>query len=254
MNRLIGKVAVVTGSTQGIGFAVAKRLAAEGAKVVVSSRQEANVKEAVEKLKHLGYQDNIIGTVCHVSKPEDRKRLYEEAFNKFGGIDILVSSAGVNPHIGSTADCPEDKWDKIFDVNVKSSFLLIKEVLPYLKGRNGGSIVNMSSIAGLKPIQEIGAYSVSKSALIAMTKVFANELASLNIRVNCVAPGMIRTLFTEFIFRDKPLQDALVSTIPMGRAGEPSDIEGVTAFLCSDEARYITGETIVVAGGTHSRI
>ncbi|XP_065218764.1 dehydrogenase/reductase SDR family member 4-like [Planococcus citri] len=253
MDRLIGKVAIVTGSTQGIGFAIAKRLAAEGAKVVVSSRQEVNVKEAVAKLKNLGYQ-NIIGIVCHVAKPEDRKRLYEETLNKFGGIDILICNAAVNPHVGFTADCPEDKWDKIFDVNVKSTFLLIKEVLPHLKKRNGGSIVNVSSVVGLKPVQGIGPYSVSKTAIIALTKVFANELAPLNIRVNCIAPGLIRTLFAKHMFENKTLHDSILSAIPMGRMGETNDLEGVAAFLCSDDAKYITGETIAVAGGAHSRL
>ncbi|XP_065209494.1 dehydrogenase/reductase SDR family member 4-like [Planococcus citri] len=253
MNRLIGKVAIVTGSTQGIGFAMARRLAAEGAKVVVSSRQEANVNEAVKKLKHLGHE-NITGTVCHVSKPEDRNRLYEEALNKFGGIDILISNAAVNPHVGLTAECTEDKWDKIFDVNVRSSFLLIKEVLPYLKERNGGSIVTVSSIVGLNPLALIGPYSVSKSALISLTKVFANELASHNIRVNCIAPGVYRTSFTKVVLENKSIHDAVLSTIPMRRYGETSDIEGVAAFLCSDDAKYITGETIIVAGGVHCRL
>ncbi|KAG8291929.1 hypothetical protein J6590_049841 [Homalodisca vitripennis] len=149
-SRLKGKVAVVTASTDGIGFAIAKRLGAEGANVVVSSRKEKNVSEAVKKLKDAGY--NVAGTVCHVAKADDRRRLLDTAVEHYGGIDILVSNAAVNPTVGPVLDCAEEAWDKIFEVNVKSAFMLSKEVLPYLKKRNGGSIVYISSIAGFHPL------------------------------------------------------------------------------------------------------
>ncbi|XP_065221225.1 dehydrogenase/reductase SDR family member 4 [Planococcus citri] len=253
MGKLNGKVAIVTASTEGIGFAIAKKLANEGAKVVVSSRKEANVNAAVTSLKNFGHQ-NISGIVCHVGKSEDRKRLYEEAISKFGGIDILVSNAAVNPFFGFAADCTEETWDKIFDINVKSAFLLTKEVLPYLRERNGGSIIYVSSIAGLQPFQMLGPYSVSKTALLGLTKVFADELAHDNIRVNCLAPGVIRTKFAKQIYESDVAHDTVLSQIPMGRIGEPSDVEGVAAFLCSDDAKYVTGETIVVSGGMRSRL
>ncbi|XP_065199900.1 dehydrogenase/reductase SDR family member 4-like isoform X3 [Planococcus citri] len=228
MGRLTGKVAIITGSTQGIGFAIANKLATEGAKVVISSRQEVNVNEAVEKLKNNGHQNNISGVVCHVGNKEDRKRLYEE--------------------------CPEDKWDKLFDTNVKSAFLLTKEVVPHLKERKGGSIINISSLAGLQPVPMHGPYCVSKTAILGLTRVFADELAQFNIRVNCIAPGLVRTKFAEHIYENKILHDAILSQIPMGRTGEPRDVEGIAAFLCSDDANYITGETIAVAGGMHTRL
>ncbi|XP_065199899.1 dehydrogenase/reductase SDR family member 4-like isoform X2 [Planococcus citri] len=237
-----------------IGFAIANKLATEGAKVVISSRQEVNVNEAVEKLKNNGHQNNISGVVCHVGNKEDRKRLYEEALNKFGGIDILISNAAVNPFVGFTVDCPEDKWDKLFDTNVKSAFLLTKEVVPHLKERKGGSIINISSLAGLQPVPMHGPYCVSKTAILGLTRVFADELAQFNIRVNCIAPGLVRTKFAEHIYENKILHDAILSQIPMGRTGEPRDVEGIAAFLCSDDANYITGETIAVAGGMHTRL
>lgn len=145
--RLQGKVAVVTASTDGIGFAIAERLARDGASVVISSRKTNNVEAAVAKLKGL----KVIGVKCHVSNAEDRKNLYEEAIKKFGGIDILVSNAAVNPEVGSVLDASEQAWDKIFDTNVKAAFLLAKEVLPHLRQRGGGSIVFVSSIAGFQP-------------------------------------------------------------------------------------------------------
>nr|CAD7573548.1 unnamed protein product [Timema californicum] len=268
---------------QGIGFAVAKRLAADGASVVISSRKETNVCNAMNKLQKEGL--SVTGVVCHVAKKEDRERLFQEAIDKFGGIDILISNAAANPTSGSILEvnqssnpshlsvhsgwltdnvymiptasrlkrlcpmrklepfsmgyvhsvilfqCGETEWDKIFEINVKSAFLLTKEVVPFLQKRSGGNIIYISSIAGYTPIEFLGPYSVSKTALLGLTKVFANDLASDNIRVNCVAPGIVQTKFSSIV-----------------------KIAGVVSFLCSDDASYITGETIVAAGGMVSRL
>ncbi|CAG2056046.1 unnamed protein product [Timema podura] len=239
-SKLKGKVAVVTASTDGIGFAVAKRLAADGASVVISSRKETNVRNASNKLQKEGL--SVTGVVCHVAKKEDRERLFQEAIDKFGGIDILISNAAANPASGSILECGETEWDKIFDINVKSAFLLTKEVVPFLQKRSGGNIIYISSIAGYTPIEFLGPYSVSKTALLGLTKVFANDLASDNIRVNCVAPGIVQTKFS-----------SIVSNISILFA-QPPEIAGVVSFLCSDDASYITGETIVAAGGMVSRL
>lgn len=198
LRRLEGKICVVTASSDGIGFAIAKRLGAEGAKVVVSSRKQANVDEAVKTLKDQGIND-VLGVTCHVAKESDRKKLFDQTIQKFGGIDILVSNAAVNPSVGSVLDSSEEVWDKIFDVNVKSSYLLAKEVKPYILQRGGGSIVFISSIGGYQPFDLLGAYSVSKTALFGLTKAAALECVRDNIRVNCVAPGVIETKFSSAV-------------------------------------------------------
>lgn len=192
--RLGGKVCVVTASSDGIGFAIAKRLGVEGAKVVVSSRKQANVDEAVKALKAEGIND-VLGVTCHVAKASDRKKLFDETIKKFGGIDVLVSNAAVNPAVSGVLETSEEVWDKIFDVNVKSSYLLAKEVKPFIVQRGGGSIVFISSIGGYRASDLLGAYSVSKTTLFGLTKAAALECVKDNIRVNCVAPGVIETRF-----------------------------------------------------------
>ncbi|XP_053682945.1 dehydrogenase/reductase SDR family member 4 [Sabethes cyaneus] len=251
-SRLQGKVAVVTASTDGIGYAIAERLGQEGAKVVVSSRKEQNVAKAVEQLTKAGLQ--VTGIKCHVANAEDRKALFKKAVEKYGGVDILVSNAAVNPEVGAVLDASESAWDKIFEVNVKCAFLLAKEALPYIRQRKGGSIVFVSSIAGFQPFSLLGAYSVSKTALLGLTKAASQDLASENIRVNCIAPGIIRTKFSAALHESQSAQEAALATIPMKRFGESKEIAGVCAFLVSDDASYITGETIIASGGMPSRL
>uniref|UniRef100_A0A2L2Y3S8 Dehydrogenase/reductase SDR family member 4 n=2 Tax=Parasteatoda tepidariorum TaxID=114398 RepID=A0A2L2Y3S8_PARTP len=250
--KLSGKVAVVTASTEGIGFSVAKRLATDGAAVVISSRKKDNVEKALDQLKSVS--SKIAGIPCHVGKAEDRKRLLEFAKTTFGGVDLLVSNAAVNPTMGHVLDTSEDAWDKIFDINVKSAFLLTQAVLPLMEERGGGSIVYMSSIAGLNPMNILGAYSVSKTALLGLAKAAATQCAQKNIRVNCVCPGIIKTKFSEVMWSNPSSKEVLDQAIPMKRCGEPDEIAGMVSFLCSNDASYITGENFVVAGGYFSRL
>lgn len=255
-----------------IGYAIAERLGQEGAKVVVSSRKEQNVSKAVTELSKSGL--DVTGVTCHVANGADRRALFEKAVEKFGGIDILVSNAAVNPEVGAVLDASESAWDKIFEVNVKSSFLLAKEVLPYIRQRKGGSIIFVSSIAGFQPFSLLGAYSVSKTALLGLTKAASQDLAMENIRVNCIAPGIVRTKFAAAVSiasmcREEPMnwkqvyfqlhesesaKETALANIPMRRFAEPKEIAGVCAFLASDDASYITGETIVASGGMPSRL
>ncbi|KAI8040754.1 hypothetical protein M5D96_006697 [Drosophila gunungcola] len=234
MKRLAGKVAVVTASTDGIGFAIAKRLAEDGASVVISSRKQKNVDSALAELRKLNL--NVHGLKCHVSEPQDRKQLFEETIGKFGKLNILVSNAATNPAVGGVLECDEKVWDKIFDVNVKSSYLLAKEALPLLRQQKDSSIVFVSSIAGYDAFELLGAYSVSKTALIGLTKAAAKDLAPEGIRVNCLAPG------------------TALSKIPMGRLGTSEEMAGVVSFLVSEDAGYITGESIVAGGGMTARL
>jgi len=250
--KLMGRVAVVTASTDGIGFAIAKKLATDGAKVVISSRKEKNVTNAVDSLTNLGL--DVTGTVCHVGKSDDRSNLLNLAKEKYGGLDILVSNAAVNPFFGHVLDCSEEEWDKIFDINVKTAFLLFRECVPLMKERGGGSAVLVSSIGGYDPIPFIGPYSVSKTALLGLTRCLATETAAMNIRVNCVAPGIVKTKFAQALTEDDAVAEKVLERVPLKRFGVPDDIGGVVSFLASDDASYITGESILVTGGVGVRL
>ncbi|XP_068700677.1 dehydrogenase/reductase SDR family member 4-like isoform X2 [Montipora foliosa] len=251
---LDGKVAVVTASTEGIGLAIAKQLARDGAKVMISSREQENVTKAVSEVEKEEQGCSVKGVVCHVANPEHRKNLIEQTLHHFGGIDILVSNAAVNPVFGPLIQTPEDAWDKIFNVNLKSAFMLAKDTIPLMEKRRGGSVIFISTIAAFKPFRGLGAYGVSKTALVGLTKVLADECGHMGVRVNCVAPGIIKTKFSEALWSNDSLSDHLLKMTPLGRVGVSNDISGAVSFLSSDQASYITGETLVVSGGMHSRL
>ncbi|XP_045253424.2 dehydrogenase/reductase SDR family member 4-like isoform X2 [Macaca fascicularis] len=215
---LANKVALVTASTDGIGFAIARRLAQDGAHVVVSSRKQQNVDQAVATLQGEGL--SVTGTVCHVGKAEDRERL-----------------------VATT-----------LDINVKAPALMTKAVVPEMEKRGGGSVVIVASIAAFSPFPGLSPYSVSKTALLGLTKTLAIELAPRNIRVNCIAPGLIKTSFSRMLWMDKEKEERMKETLQIRRLGEPEDCAGIVSFLCSEDASYITGETVVVGGGTPSRL
>ncbi|KAF5270005.1 hypothetical protein FQR65_LT05804 [Abscondita terminalis] len=237
--RLNGKVAVVTASTDGIGFAIAKRLAQEGAKVVISSRKQANVDKALSTLAAEGLSSNVVATVCNVSKAEDRKIMFDKV-KSLGGLDILISNAAANPEVGPVKffKCSERAWDKTFDTNVKAAYLLAKEALPLLRERGGGRIMFVSSIGAYQPLSILGVYSITKTALLGLTKNVAHDLATENITIT----------------QDSSTAEQALSQIPMRKFGHVNDIAGVAAFLASDDANYITGETIVAAGGMVSHL
>ncbi|XP_069094302.1 dehydrogenase/reductase SDR family member 4-like isoform X1 [Pleurodeles waltl] len=246
------KVAIVTGSSQGIGLAIARRLAEDGAHVVVNSRKKVNVDRAVKELKAENL--SVLGVVCNVGKEEDQQRLVTRALEWQGGIDYLISSVAVNPFVGNILDSTAEMWDKIFEVNVKSMFLMAKLSVPHMQKRGGGSIVFISSLTGYNPLPIIGPYAVSKTALFGLTKVLAPTLTPMNIRVNCLAVGLTRTNFGNVILKDEALTDFLMKANNVVRVGEPKDYGGVVSFLCSSDASYITGENIVAAGGAISRL
>ncbi|KAK4876664.1 hypothetical protein RN001_009170 [Aquatica leii] len=248
-NRFGGKVAVVSGGTQGIGLSVARRLAQEGAKVVISSRKEKNVSEAVDSLAAEGLA--VTGVVCHAGKKEERKIVLEKAA-QLGGIDTLFLNSGINPKPGPILNADEPLWDKVFDVNIKAQFLFVKEAMPLMKKNQGGSIILMSSLGAYVYKEKLGLYSVSKMGIFTLTKVLANELASDDITVNCVAPAFIDTKFGSILFENK---SEVIKSIPLNRAGVPEDVSGVIAFLASKDASHICknrfdGKVAVVSGGT----
>lgn len=251
-SSLAGKVAIVTASTDGIGLAAAQALGQRGAHVVVSSRRKANVDKAVALLQSQNIQ--VTGTTCNVGIEEDREKLVQTTVEQYGGIDILVSNAAVNPFFGNMLDSTEEVWDKILSVNVKAAFLMTKLVVPHMVKRGGGNVVFVSSVAGYQPMQALGPYSVSKTALLGLTRALAPELAHSNIRVNCVAPGVIKTRFSSALWSNEDMMDELKKQLSIKRIGQPEEIGGVIAFLCSEDASYITGETVTVTGGMGTQL
>ncbi|OWA50084.1 Dehydrogenase/reductase SDR family member 4 [Hypsibius exemplaris] len=245
---LAGKVAVVTASTDGIGLAIARRLGLDGAKVLISSRKQENVERTVRDLQK---EDIVVaGAVCHVAKEADRNNLVEKAVKEFGGVDIFVSNAAINPAVGPVLETSEEVWDRIFDTNVKSAFLLTKLLVPEMLKRGKGSVIYVSSIGAYASFNSIGTYCISKTALLGLTKTLAGELAETGVRVNGIAPGIIKTKFSEYIWKQEgPVSRNAAKMIPMKRFGETSEIAGAASFLASDASSYMTGETLVIAGG-----
>jgi len=245
--NLQGKCAIVTGGSRGIGKAIAEGLAEAGAKVLICSRKEDGIKKSADELKSKGYEVHSFS--AHTGKIEDIKKLVNHAVELFGRIDILVNNAGTNPHFGPVLTADEGVWDKIFEVNLKGPFFLCKEVAPIMEKNGGGSIINVSSAGGIRPGFGLGVYCISKAGLIMMTKVLASEWGYMNIRVNAVAPGVIKTKMSEILVSTEEIVQEIEKNTALHRIGEPGDVVGAVVFLASDAASYITGQTIVIDGG-----
>lgn len=248
--KLEGKVAVVTAATAGIGLGIAYRLASDGAKVYISSRKQENVDQTITQLRSEGLE--VSGCVCHVGSDEHRQRLVANVTRVYGKIDVLVSNAAVNPVDSSILDTSEDAITKILDINIKAAIMLVKAAAPHMA--SGSSITFVSSLTAYSPPWPIGVYAVSKTALLGLTKGLATELGPQGIRVNCVAPGVVPTKFAAALVASPELHSAQVASTALGRLGTPADMAGAVSFLASEDAAYITGETLVVAGGMTSRL
>ncbi|XP_069069115.1 dehydrogenase/reductase SDR family member 4-like [Pleurodeles waltl] len=247
-----GKVAVMSASTEGIGLAVARRLAQQGASVVLSSREQKNVDKAIEQLK--SEKLSVSGIVCNVTNRDHRKNLVEMALEKHGRIDYLFSNAAMGLEAKSILDTTEEEWAQVLHTNVTSMFLLVKQVLPHMQKIGGGSIVLTSSAAAYAFVPYFGAYCVSKTALAGLTKILASELSPMNIRLNSLAPGVTRTKMNEPVWTNEALMKDLIKVYGFQRISEPEEHAGIVSFLFSSDASYLTGETIVVGGGFRSRL
>ncbi|XP_075425113.1 dehydrogenase/reductase SDR family member 4-like [Ascaphus truei] len=246
------QVALVIGSTHGIGLSIARRLAQDGATVLLNSRKQENVDRAVRELTAEGL--NASGTKCHVGKAEDREKLVETALKRYGKINILVCNAAVNPFMGPLLETTEEIWNKVFGVNVTSHFLMVKLVVPHMQKEGGGSIIICTSFAAFRPHPYLGAYCVSKTAQLSLTQVLAMALQPMNIRVNGLAFGIINTSFSDVLTNTHEKKKEIMNYYGITRIGEPEECGGIASFLCSPDASYISGENIVVSGGSHVRL
>lgn len=243
---LTGKVAVVTGSSKGIGKAIARAFAQQGAKVVVSSRRQEAVDETAAEFKKEGL--DVAPIACHMGDTKQISSLVEQTVKLFGTIDILVNNAATNPIFGPIQEADDSAFDKIMEVNVKGPWELAKLCFPYLE-QSGGSIINISSIEGITPGQGLGLYSVSKAALIQLTKVLAKEWGHQGIRANTICPGLVKTKFSEALTSNEKILKHVLSRQALPQVAEPIDIAGLAVFLASDASSFCTGQEFTADGG-----
>ncbi len=244
---LTDKVAIVTGSSRGIGRSIALTLAQLGAKVVVSSRKAEACEPVAEEIRAAGGTARVIA--CNISRKPEVEALVAGTVEAFGRIDILVCNAAINPVYGPIGQLSDEAFDKIMGANVKSNLWLSNLVIPGMAAQGGGAIVIVSSIAGIRGTPVIGGYGISKAADFALARNLAVEWGHRNIRVNCVAPGLVQTDFAKALWEDPKTLDQRNATTPLRRIGQPDEIGGVVAFLAGPAASFITGQVIVADGG-----
>ncbi len=243
---LTGRVALVTGSSRGIGKAIAQTLAAAGAKVVVTSRKVEACETVVAEIEAAGGQ--ALAAACNVSRKEQVEALVQVTREKLGDISILVCNAATNPSYGPMADLEDKAFEKIMGTNVGANIHLINLVAPGMAAAGGGSVILLSSIAGIMGSKTIGAYAISKAADIQLARNYAVDLGRQNIRVNAILPGLIRTEFSTVLWEGER-GERFIERTPLGRLGEAEDIAGVALFLASDAGKFVTGQGIVADGG-----
>jgi NAD(P)-dependent dehydrogenase (short-subunit alcohol dehydrogenase family) len=244
---LAGKVAVVTGSSRGIGRSSAELLARMGAKVVVSSRKADACQEVADGIRKEGGDAHVIA--CNISRRDEVEALVSGTIKHYGQLDILVCNAAVNPYYGPLLDITDEAFDKIMGSNVKSNIWLCGLAIPKMAERGGGSVVIISSIGGLRGSTVIGAYGISKAADFALARSLAGEWGPKNVRVNCIAPGLVKTDFARALWEDEANLKRRTATTPLRRIGEPHEIAGAVVYLASDASTFMTGQTMVIDGG-----
>ncbi|HSI74281.1 MAG TPA: glucose 1-dehydrogenase [Lunatimonas sp.] len=244
---LSNKVALITGASKGIGLAMAGIFAAAGAKVVVSSRNQEALDEVAGNLRQKGYE--VFAVACNVGNVEELTSLVDQTISKYGQLDILVNNAATNPVFGPIHDTTLEAYDKIMNVNVRAAFQLMKLCFPYLRESSNASVINISSIGGVSPEEGLGIYSVSKAALISLTKAFAKEWGPHTIRVNAICPGLIKTKFSKAIWDNDNLLEKMMQTLVIKRIGTPEEIGAAGLYLASDASSYTTGAVLTADGG-----
>jgi NAD(P)-dependent dehydrogenase (short-subunit alcohol dehydrogenase family) len=244
---LSGKVALITGSTRGIGKAIATQMSAHGARVVVSSRKEDACAAVAAEITAAGGE--ALAHACNIGRKPDLQGLVDATLAKWARIDILVCNAAVNTHFGPSLDVPDEAFDKIMNTNVRSNFWLCNLVLPQMAERRDGVVIIVSSVAGLTGNDRLGTYGLSKAADMQLARNLAVEWGPRNIRANCLAPGVIRTDFARALWSDPQTYARLIRRYPLRRIGEPDDVAGAAVFLASRAGNFISGQTLVIDGG-----
>lgn len=247
---LNNKVAIVTGASRGIGEAIARRLAQHGARVIVSSRKLDACEAVVSSINEAEGREAAHAVSCNISHKEDLQRLVDETKAKWGPADILISNAAVNPYYGPMSGMSDEHFDKILTCNVKASNWLSQMVIPEMREKKDGAIVIISSIGGLVGSSSIGGYNISKAADLQLARNLAVECGPDNIRVNCICPGVVKTHFAEALWKDPKIEKMMTQRLPLRRFGEPDDIAGAAIFMASPAGRWMTGQAMVIDGGT----
>ena len=247
---LTDKVAIVTGSTKGIGKAMAKGLAEHGAKVVITSRKAEQCDKIADEIIKAG--GTAMAVPCNISRKDDMHNLLATTRSTWGQIDVLILNAGVNPFYGSALDIPDEAFDKTMDVNVKCNLAFCRAVIPEMQERQDGVIMIVSSVGGLRGNPVIGAYCISKAADMQIVRNLAVEFGKDNIRVNCIAPGLVKTDFAKALYEDPEVEKAKSAVTPMRRLGVPDDLAGIAVYLASKAGAWTTGQTFCIDGGITS--
>ncbi len=244
---LTGKVALITGSSRGIGEAIARRYAEHGAKVVVSSRSLESCEPVAATIRDQG--GDALAIACNINYAEQLQALADGAREHYGRIDVLVCNAALNPHFGPSQDIPDAAFDKVMHANIGSIHRLCRMVIPGMAENGGGSVIIVSSIAGLKGSGVLGAYAISKAADMQIARNLAVEWGPRNVRVNCIAPGLVKTEFARALWDNPEIYRSTVAQYPLGRIGEPDEIAGAAVYFASAAGNFTTGQTLVVDGG-----
>ena len=246
--NLQGKVALVTGGGRGIGKAITQRLAAAGANVVIASRKMENLEATAREFEAL--PGKIIPIACHVGRKEQIENLVKETEARLGPVDILVNNSATNIGQGPALNADEEMLDKMIEVNIKSAFRLVRLIVPsMIERKSGGTIINIASIAGIRPQPGGLLYSFTKAGLLMMTRSWAQEFGPFNIRVNAIAPGLIQTEFSEFFWKSETARAQFEKSTPLNRIGQADEVAGMALYLASDESSFVTGQVMVVDGG-----
>lgn len=245
---LTGKVALVTGGSRGIGEAIARGFVEQGATVIIASRKQEDLDAAAKSISE-DTGGTCVGWACHTGTEADIDALFAKLKAEFGRCDILVNNAATNPYFGPSIDMEMRAFDKTFEVNVRGYFMMCQRAGRMMVEQGGGSIINVASIAGFSPGLMQGAYSMTKAAVISMSKVFAKELGSANVRVNALCPGVVDTKFASTLINTPEIHDAFIDHTPLGRHAQPSEMVGLAVYLASDASSYTTGTTMISDGG-----
>lgn len=246
---LSNKVAVISGASRGIGEAIARAYVGAGAAVIIGSRKSENIEPLAEDINS-EFPGQVVPVVSHAGRRENAQAMVALAVERFGRIDIAVNNAATNPHFGPLLSAEESHWDKILEVNVKGYFWLCQAAAVQMKAQGGGGkIINIASVAGLRPGLMMGVYSVSKAAVIMMTRSLAVELAGDGIQVNAVAPGFVKTRFSKAIWANPIINDSIVERTPAGRMAEPDEMAGIAVYLASSASDFTTGAVFTIDGG-----